>query len=158
MACKNTLLRFLMIPIGLTFLLGDSPSFGQGREETATDAAQRWPEFAHKHFQFQPARGIGRERDVTRRDVSDVIQVGDVYYIWYSKVDHGKLGPELRRLKHTGYVATIWYAVSNDEGHSWEEKGQGIRWGICMKDPGGPWPYLIRYEVDLKIPTEPVDR
>ena len=27
--------------------------------------------------------------------------------------------------------------------------GQGIQWGIAMKDPGGPAPYLIRFEIDL---------
>ncbi len=30
--------------------------------------------------------------------------------------------------------------------------GQGIRWGICMREPGGPYPYLLRYEVDLQVP------
>ena len=30
--------------------------------------------------------------------------------------------------------------------------GRGIRWGICLKKPGGPYPYLIRFEVDLNAP------
>ena len=80
-------------------------------------------------FVFKAAQGIGREEDVTRRDVSDVIRVGDSYYIWYSKVDHRTLRPELRSLKSSGYVATIWYAVSTDEGHTWEEKGEALGLG-----------------------------
>ena len=31
--------------------------------------------------------------------------------------------------------------------------GPGIRWGISMKEPGGPYPHLIRYEVDLDAPS-----
>jgi hypothetical protein len=57
-----------------------APATVQGLEETATDAVRRWPEFANRQFRFQPAEGIGREMDVTRRDVSDVIRVGGTYY------------------------------------------------------------------------------
>ena len=38
-----------------------------------------------------------------RRDPSDVIKVGDLFYVWYSK---GKISP--------GYDATLWYATSPD--------------------------------------------
>jgi len=27
--------------------------------------------------------------------------------------------------------------------------GEGLTWGICMRDPGGPAPYLLRYTIDL---------
>ena len=53
-------------------------------------------------------------KDPGRRDPSDIIKVGDVYYIWYTK---GKL-------RH-GYDATIWYATSPD-GHTWTEKGEAL--------------------------------
>jgi arylsulfatase A-like enzyme len=33
--------------------------------------------------------------------------------------------------------------------------GTGISWGIAMKNPGGPYPYLIRYEADLAVPPVP---
>ena len=36
--------------------------------------------------------GIGAETGVMRRDPSDVIKVGDLYYVWYSK---GKISPGL---------------------------------------------------------------
>ncbi len=58
--------------------------------------------------------GIGAEPGVMRRDPSDIIQVGDLYYVWYSK---GKISP--------GYDATVWFATSKD-GHSWDEKGMAL--------------------------------
>ena len=58
--------------------------------------------------------GIGSEDGVMRRDPSDIIKVGDVYYVWYSK---GKISP--------GYDATVWYATSED-GHNWTEKGMSL--------------------------------
>ncbi|MBB3208693.1 putative GH43/DUF377 family glycosyl hydrolase [Rhodopirellula rubra] len=66
--------------------------------------------------------GIGAETGVMRRDPSDVIKVGDLYYVWYSK---GKISP--------GYDATVWYATSTD-GHHWTEKGQSL-----AKGPAGRW-------------------
>ncbi|MHC4406658.1 MAG: sulfatase family protein, partial [Planctomycetota bacterium] len=38
---------------------------------------------------FTFADAIGHEPEVTRRDPSDVIRVGDVYHVWYSKVTEG---------------------------------------------------------------------
>jgi beta-xylosidase len=64
---------------------------------------------AHSELQ-----GIGNENGVMRRDPSDIIKVGDLYYVWYSK------GP-----KSSGYDATIWYATSPD-GHDWTEKGMAL--------------------------------
>ena len=61
--------------------------------------------------------GIGAEAGVMRRDPSDVIKVGDLYYVWYSK---GKISP--------GYDATVWYATSKD-GNSWTEKGESLAKG-----------------------------
>lgn len=59
-------------------------------------------------------QGIGVEKGVMRRDPSDVIKVGGLYYVWYSK---GKISP--------GYDATVWYATSLD-GHEWTEKGMAL--------------------------------
>lgn len=61
--------------------------------------------------------GIGLEKGVSRRDPSDIIRMGGLYYVWYSK------GP----LK-TGYEATVWYATSPD-GLKWTEKGQSVAKG-----------------------------
>ncbi|MEP4079455.1 MAG: family 43 glycosylhydrolase [Haloferula sp.] len=61
--------------------------------------------------------GIGAEDGVMRRDPSDVIKVGDLYYVWYSK---GTIPP--------GYDATVWYATSPD-GKEWTEKGMALAKG-----------------------------
>lgn len=66
--------------------------------------------------------GIGQEKGVMRRDPSDVIKVGDLYYVWYSK---GKISP--------GYDATVWYATSKD-GVEWTEKGMALG-----KGKAGTW-------------------
>jgi len=68
----------------------------------------------------QPIGGIGREAGVCRRDPSDVIRVGDTYYVWYSKVAKGA------PLYPSGYFATIWYATSKDEGRHWTEQGEAV--------------------------------
>jgi len=57
---------------------------------------------------------IGQEKGVMRRDPSDIIKVGDLFYVWYSK---GPISP--------GYDATVWYATSKD-GINWEEKGEAV--------------------------------
>jgi hypothetical protein len=49
---------------------------------------------------YSELSGIGKEPGVMRRDPSDVIKVGDLFYVWYSK---GKIAP--------GYDATVWYAT-----------------------------------------------
>lgn len=61
--------------------------------------------------------GIGVEAGVMRRDPSDIIKVGDLFYVWYSK---GAIS--------TGYDATLWYATSKD-GHHWTEQGQALAKG-----------------------------
>ncbi|MGJ8676695.1 MAG: family 43 glycosylhydrolase [Akkermansiaceae bacterium] len=61
--------------------------------------------------------GIGLEKDVMRRDPSDIIKVGDLFYVWYSK---GPIAP--------GYDATIWYATSSD-GIDWKEQGMALAKG-----------------------------
>src|SRR5210317_2050409 len=63
---------------------------------------------------YSPAKGIGVEEGVMRRDPSDIIKVGDLYYVWYSK---GKIGP--------GYDATVWFATSPD-GRVWTEQGMAL--------------------------------
>lgn len=71
-------------------------------------------------FSRTAVTGIGLEAKVSRRDPSDVIKVGDLYYVWYSR------GP----IK-SGYNATVWYATSSN-GNDWIERGQAIAKG----DPG----------------------
>jgi hypothetical protein len=71
---------------------------------------------------YSPATGIGPQEGVMRRDPSDIIRVGNLYYVWYSR------GPQAH-----GYDATIWYATSPD-GHVWTEQGEAL-----VRGPRGSW-------------------
>ena len=73
-------------------------------------------------FRYSPAEGLGPEKGVMRRDPSDIIRVGDVFYVWYSK---GKVAH--------GYDATVWYATSPD-GLAWSEKGE-----VLARGGSGAW-------------------
>lgn len=73
-------------------------------------------------IRFSPAIGIGPEKGIMRRDPSDIIRVGDLYYVWYTK----------GRVAH-GYDATVWYATSPN-GHKWTERGEALARG-----PKGSW-------------------
>jgi len=66
---------------------------------------------------YSPAKGLGPEPGVMRRDPSDIIKVKHLYYVWYTK---GKVAD--------GYDATVWYATSTD-GHEWTEKGEAVARG-----------------------------
>ncbi|MFI3294830.1 MAG: family 43 glycosylhydrolase [Rikenellaceae bacterium] len=65
-------------------------------------------------FEYTQISGVGYEKGCTRRDPSDIIRVGDKYYIYYTKV-YGKA---------SGYWGTIWCAVSEDQGYNWKEVGE----------------------------------
>ena len=71
-------------------------------------------------FAYQQVTGIGLDSLYNRRDNSDIIKVGDTYYVWYSRMDSPIT---------SGYWATIWYATSKDEGHTWEEQGMALGLG-----------------------------
>ncbi|RAJ11691.1 family 43 glycosylhydrolase [Arenibacter echinorum] len=71
-------------------------------------------------FTYQDISGIGIDSLYNRRDNSDIIKVGDTYYVWYSRMD---------RPITPGYWATIWYATSKDEGYTWQEQGMAIGLG-----------------------------
>lgn len=76
-------------------------------------------DFDKINFKYDEVEGIGHEEGCTRRDPSDVIRVGDTYYVYYTKV-FGRAA---------GYWGTLWYAVSSDEGYTWEEKGEVLGLG-----------------------------
>lgn len=70
--------------------------------------------FERVKFTFTDVTGIGHEKGCTRRDPSDVIRVGDSWYVYYTKI-YGR---------SPGYWGTVWCAVSKDEGYSWKELGE----------------------------------
>jgi hypothetical protein len=76
-------------------------------------------ELAGVVFRYDTVPGIGHEKGCTRRDPSDVINVSDTWYVWYTKV-YGR---------SPGYWGTIWYAASKDEGYTWQEKGEAMGLG-----------------------------
>ena len=71
-------------------------------------------------FLYSEVTGIGRDSLYNRRDNSDVIKVGNKYYVWYTRMDSPVT---------SGYWGTIWYATSEDEGHTWQEQGMSIGLG-----------------------------
>lgn len=76
-------------------------------------------------FEFTEIEGIGYEASVSRRDPSDIIKVNDIFYVWYTKIDSLVNGIKTP-LYPSGYYGSIWYAVSEDEGKTWEEVGQAL--------------------------------
>jgi hypothetical protein len=80
----------------------------------ATSAQNTKNDFAGISFKYDEVKGIGHEKGCTRRDPSDIIKVGDIYYVYYTKV-YGRA---------PGYWGSLWCAVSTDEGYTWTEKGE----------------------------------
>lgn len=71
-------------------------------------------------FSYSEIEGIGKDPIYNRRDPSDIIKVGNKYYIWYTRMD---------KPVRSGYWGTIWYATSEDEGHTWKEQGMALGLG-----------------------------
>lgn len=69
-------------------------------------------------FSHSILQGLAPENGVCRRDPSDIIKVGESYYLWYTKTEK----------QYSGYDASIWYAVSTDGAH-WQEKGEALSRG-----------------------------
>ena len=78
---------------------------------------------------YREVTGVGLEEGVCRRDPSDVIKVGDTWYVWYTKVIRADLPETWRSLYPSGYPGTIWYATSDDQGRSWRERAQSLALG-----------------------------
>jgi len=71
-------------------------------------------------FSYSEIEGIGKDPIYNRRDPSDIIKVDNKYYIWYTRMD---------KPVRSGYWGTIWYATSEDEGHTWKEQGMALGLG-----------------------------
>ncbi|GLR19193.1 family 43 glycosylhydrolase [Portibacter lacus] len=106
---SNLVLVFLII------LFGACNNTGEVKSSINSDVAEK-----SITFTYQDVSGIGKDSVFNRRDNSDIIKVGDTYYIWYSRMDSPIT---------SGYWATIWYATSKDDGHSWEEQGMALGLG-----------------------------
>ena len=86
-----------------------------------------------------PLQGLQRDPDgFIRRDNSDIIKVGELYYVWYSKMN--------QQLEPT--PSTIWYATSPD-GITWTEKEQ------CLaKGEKGSWDERVVYTPGILVAEE----
>ncbi len=81
-------------------------------------------------FRYTPIEGLAYEEGVGRRDPSNIIKVGDFYYVWYTRISGLKPTQNWRSATETqrAYrwdLAEIWYAKSAD-GYRWEEQGMAI--------------------------------
>jgi hypothetical protein len=94
----------------------DDPQVRRQRDLPGARMKEVYTSLENVTFAYDEASGIGHEQGCTRRDPSDVIRVGDTWYVWYTKV-YGR---------SPGYWGTIWYATSKDEGHTWKEKGEAL--------------------------------
>ena len=85
-------------------------------------------------FRYRPLKGLGYEPGIGRRDPSNILKVGDTFYIWYTRIEgdkptHDKSnrgdGPA-RRFKWD--LAEVWYASSKN-GIDWMERGACVKPG-----------------------------
>ncbi len=88
----------------------------------------------HTLFKYSRIGGIGKDLEVSRRDPSKVIKVGDTYYVWYTrrKTDHAPVGLKNYTDNTPDDVpafdwdlADICYATSRD-GFNWKEQGIAV--------------------------------
>lgn len=70
-----------------------------------------------------PVEGLGFESGVARRDPSDILRIGGKDYVFYTRVT-----PEAP-LYPAKYAGEVWFASSQDGGHSWREEGRALGHG-----------------------------
>ncbi len=113
---KLQAVRFTMaVFILFTFLLGACSSGNTEKVESTQEE-----KLETVSFSYAEVTGIGKDSVYNRRDPSDVIKVGNKYYVWYTRMDS-----PIR----AGYWGTIWYATSEDEGYTWQEQGMALGLG-----------------------------
>lgn len=105
----------MVVLIMPTFLLSACATGNSNKE-----AIQREEKIEKVNFSYSEVTGIGIDPQFNRRDPSDVIKVGNKYYVWYTRMD---------KPIRSGYWGTIWYATSVDDGHTWQEQGMALDLG-----------------------------
>ena len=104
----------------IMFVIFTNFNFTNKKELKETDNILHNNNLTLPSFTYQEITGIGKDSIYNRRDNSDIIKVDDTYYVWYSRMDSPIT---------SGYWATIWYATSKDEGHTWQEQGEALGLG-----------------------------
>ncbi|MCP4856161.1 MAG: family 43 glycosylhydrolase [Fuerstiella sp.] len=85
----------------------------------------------YSNFKYLPIEGLKHQANVSRRDPTKVIRVGDKYYVWYTcrRTDTAPVGLKKAtdRIPATDWdLADIWYATS-DDGYTWTEQGVAVK-------------------------------
>ncbi|MBP0904161.1 family 43 glycosylhydrolase [Mariniflexile gromovii] len=116
---KRTYIFLSIVVISMVFVsaCGNKPT---KKIETNNESAQLVAPTKKVSFSYSEIEGIGKDPVYNRRDPSDIIKVGNKYYIWYTRMD---------KPVRSGYWGTIWYATSEDEGHTWKEQGMALGLG-----------------------------
>lgn len=100
----------------ILFVLFAFPACLAGQTESDTIPV----ELTKPNYRITQLEGIGCDPKLARQDPSNVIKVGDVYYVWYTQ----------RPAKGThAYASTIYYSTSKD-GLKWENKGEALGKGV----------------------------
>jgi len=81
----------------------------------AKESGQVPPELTTPNYRVTQLAGIGHDAALDRQDPSNVIKVGDRYYVWYT---------QRRRGVHP-YASTIYFATSED-GIEWQDRGEAL--------------------------------
>lgn len=81
-------------------------------------------------FSYQPVKGLELEEGVSRRDASQILKVGDTYYVYYTKVDMSTLPVGYQKADkntpaNTWDMGDIYYATSKDT-INWKEQGLAV--------------------------------
>jgi len=82
------------------------------------------------NFKYTRLEGFSREANVSRRDPTKIIRVGDTYYVWYTcrRTQCPPVGIEDATDTKPGTdwdLADIWYVTSRD-GVRWQEQGIAV--------------------------------
>ncbi len=72
------------------------------------------------NYRITQLEGIGYDPKLARQDPSNVIKVGELFYVWYTQREKGV----------HAYASTIYYATSKD-GLKWESKGEALGKGAA---------------------------
>lgn len=111
---------YLSLTMMSTLLLTACGNKNSKKTETKEVAQEEIKSAKQVSFSYSEIEGIGKDPVYNRRDPSDIIKVDNKYYIWYTRMD---------KPVRSGYWGTIWYATSEDEGHTWKEQGMALGLG-----------------------------
>jgi len=130
------LILAVLLALPVTSRAVDMPAPADSPKQSPPDGGAAYP------ADFTYSVAIGHEAGVTRRDPSDVIEVGGKYYVWYSRVTKR---PGVSDYP-SGYSAEVWYAISPD-GQQWTEQGKALgKGGAGAWDERGVFtPNILRF-------------